>query len=69
MSSPMRTITRRPKLYWAQRNDFMWPGLHTWVRGRHVRVLPWPATRWTRQCRRQQHPSRLARLRLWLLPK
>lgn len=70
MSSPMRTVRRRrPKLYWAQRDGFMWPGLHTWILGRHVRILPIPATAWSRVCRLQEHPSRLDRIRLWVMPR
>lgn len=69
MSSPMRTVSRRPKLYWAQRDGFMWPGLYTWISGRHIRLLPIPATSNARASRRRQYPSLRARLRLWLLPQ
>lgn len=69
MSSPMRTISRRPRIYWAQRNGFVWPGLYTWIAGRHVRVLPIPATPWARLSRLEWHPRRRDRIRLWVLPK
>lgn len=69
-ASPMRTLRRRrPKLYWAERQRFMWPGVFMWIGHRRVRVVPMPATRWTRECRRRQHPSRMARLRLWVMPE
>lgn len=45
-SAPMRQLM--PRVYWADRRNFVYPGIHVWMFGDHWRVLPVPRKRGAR---------------------
>lgn len=48
-ASPMRSLVRwrRLRIYWADRDVFLKPGVHVWIGPRfgHLRILPAPCKR------------------------